>query len=136
VYFLSNCLRPDIDYQDEFDRLLYANDDESAPTNLLLSPLLSQFIHPKTALPLLQQLPPATVTQCWKILGSLSMTSLIGFYFGSTWFFFGSSHPCEILIVRQRQHYIGLAEKRDRKTWSLGEKSPARPCSIKTTSAW
>lgn len=43
----------------------------------------------------------------------LVIVSVISFYVGSTWFFFGSSHPCEILIVRQKQHYIGLAEKRD-----------------------
>jgi len=45
---------------------------------------------------------------------SLVIVTLIAFYFGSTWFFFGSSHPCEILIVRQKQHYIEMVEKRDR----------------------
>lgn len=40
----------------------------------------------------------------------VTIVFLIGFYFGSTWFFFGSSHPCEILIVRQKDHHIELAE--------------------------
>ena len=32
-------------------------------------------------------------------------------YFGATWFFYGSAHPCEILVVRQKDHHIKLAEK-------------------------
>jgi hypothetical protein len=39
---------------------------------------------------------------------------VIGLYFGSTWFFFGSSHPCEILIVRQKDHHIAVAERHHR----------------------
>ncbi len=36
---------------------------------------------------------------------------LSGAYFGSTWFYFGSSHPCEILVARQRDYHIDVAEK-------------------------
>ena len=44
----------------------------------------------------------------------LTTVFVVGVYFGSTWFFYGSSHPCEILIVRQRDHYMALAEKHHR----------------------
>ena len=39
------------------------------------------------------------------------IVSLSAAYFGSTWFYFGSSHPCEILIARQKDHHINVAEK-------------------------
>jgi hypothetical protein len=39
------------------------------------------------------------------------IVSLIAAYFASTWFYFGSSHPCEILVARQKDHHIDLAEK-------------------------
>jgi len=32
-------------------------------------------------------------------------------YFGSTWFYFGSSHPCEILVMRQKDYNIEVAER-------------------------
>lgn len=34
-------------------------------------------------------------------------------YFASTWFYFGSAHPCEILIARQKDYRIDIAEKHD-----------------------
>ena len=37
--------------------------------------------------------------------------SLGAAYFSSTWFYFGSSHPCEILVARQKDHHIHVAEK-------------------------
>ena len=41
-------------------------------------------------------------------------------YFASTWFYFGSSHPCEILVARQKDYQIDVAETRhqeDLKSW-------------------
>lgn len=32
-------------------------------------------------------------------------------YLASTWFYFGSPHPCEIWVARQKDHHIGVAEK-------------------------
>ena len=32
-------------------------------------------------------------------------------YVASTLFYFGSANPCEILVVRQKDHRIGVAEK-------------------------
>src|SRR5688500_807230 len=32
-------------------------------------------------------------------------------YLASTWFYFGSPHPCEIWVARQKDHHIGIAEK-------------------------
>jgi hypothetical protein len=32
-------------------------------------------------------------------------------YVASTWFYFGSAHPCEILVVRQKDHHTDVAEK-------------------------
>jgi hypothetical protein len=37
--------------------------------------------------------------------------SLSAAYFGSTWFYFGSSHPCEILVMRQKDYNIEVAER-------------------------
>jgi hypothetical protein len=42
-------------------------------------------------------------------------------YFGLTWFFFGSSHPCGILEARQKPYVIRTAEKSwfgELKNWS------------------
>ena len=39
--------------------------------------------------------------------------ALITTYFGSTWFYFGSAHPCEILLARQKDYRIDIAEKHD-----------------------
>jgi hypothetical protein len=35
----------------------------------------------------------------------------IGLYFGVTWFFFGSPHPCGILEARQKPHAIRAAHE-------------------------
>jgi hypothetical protein len=39
---------------------------------------------------------------------------LVVLYFASTWFFFGSPHPCEILLARQRGYFIKRAEQNSR----------------------
>ena len=39
------------------------------------------------------------------------IVSLSAAYFGSTWLYFGVSHPCEILIARQKDHQFDVAEK-------------------------
>lgn len=38
----------------------------------------------------------------WNILALFA----VGGYFGATWFFFGSSHPCGILETRQRPYFV------------------------------
>jgi hypothetical protein len=37
--------------------------------------------------------------------------AVIALYLGATWFFFGSPHPCEILMARQKNHYIERAKQ-------------------------
>jgi hypothetical protein len=37
--------------------------------------------------------------------------SVITGYLTSTWFVFGSPHPCEILLARQKDHHIRVAER-------------------------
>jgi len=44
----------------------------------------------------------------------LTSVFLLCVYFGSTWFVYGTSHPCGILVVRQKDHYIALAERHHR----------------------
>jgi hypothetical protein len=44
-----------------------------------------------------------TVTQTRLALAALSLG---GVYFGLTWFFFGSAHPCGILEARQRPYVV------------------------------
>jgi hypothetical protein len=41
----------------------------------------------------------------------IAALGLVILYFASTWFFFGSPHPCEILLARQRGYYIKRAEQ-------------------------
>ena len=38
--------------------------------------------------------------------------SAITGYLTFTWFGFGSPHPCEILLIRQKDHHMRLAERR------------------------
>ena len=61
-----------------------------------------------------------------KVKTFVIILSLSAAYFGSTWFFFGSSHPCEILVARQKDQHIYLAEKHhqeDMQSWQeLGRK--------------
>ena len=40
----------------------------------------------------------------------LAMVVILG-YVSSTWFVFGAVHPCEILVVRQKDHHLELAER-------------------------
>src|SRR3989338_4783708 len=37
---------------------------------------------------------------------SIAALFVVGMYFGLTWFFFGSSHPCGILEARQRPYVV------------------------------
>lgn len=41
------------------------------------------------------------------VLGTLLVTS----YFGATWFFFGSAHPCGILEARWRPYAVSVSHK-------------------------
>lgn len=45
---------------------------------------------------------PLNVPKKW----SIAAVFVVGAYFGLTWFFFGSTHPCGILEVRQRPYVI------------------------------
>ena len=40
----------------------------------------------------------------------LAIVVILG-YVSSTWFVFGAVHPCEILVVRQKDHHLELAER-------------------------
>jgi len=35
-------------------------------------------------------------------------------YVATTWFYFGSTHPCEILVARQKDYQIDVAERHHR----------------------
>jgi len=41
----------------------------------------------------------------------LILASVIFGYFSSTWMLFGAVHPCEILLTRQKDHAIQVAQK-------------------------
>jgi hypothetical protein len=47
-------------------------------------------------------------------LGSGMGPVCLSFSAASRWFFFGSSHPCEILIVRQKDYHVQVAERHHR----------------------
>jgi hypothetical protein len=40
------------------------------------------------------------------------LAAIVFGYTSSTWFLFGALHPCEILIVRQKDHEMKIAERR------------------------
>ena len=39
------------------------------------------------------------------------LAAIVFGYTSSTWFFFGAVHPCEILMVRQKDHEMSIAER-------------------------
>ena len=51
---------------------------------------------------------------------------VVGAYFGLTWFFFGSSHPCGILEARQRPYFVGHYSENALRTYLMSSKGDER----------
>lgn len=57
---------------------------------------------------------------------SISALFAVGSYFGATWFFFGSSHPCGILETRQRPYFVVRYSENAFRTYLMLSKNDER----------